>query len=88
MTALTMNHRRWLPLVILLIATPTVLGATKQQELPDKEMLKMIEFLRDMEMIKQLEMMRELDRAESLGDQTKNSLPQKPAPAKKKEAPK
>ena len=51
-------------------------------------MLKMLEFLREMEMIKQLEMMRELDRAESLGEQAKNSLPQKPALAKKKEAPK
>ena len=51
-------------------------------------MLKMLEFLREMEMIKQLEMMRELDRAESLGEQAKNSLPQKSAPATKKEAPK
>ena len=81
-----MNRRRWLPLGILLIAAPAVFGATKQQELPDKEMLKMIEFLREMEMIKQLEMMRELDRAESAGEQAKNSLPQKPAPAKKTEA--
>ncbi|MND07225.1 hypothetical protein D3C83_290790 [compost metagenome] len=51
-------------------------------------MLKMIEFLREMEMIKQLEMMRELDRAEALGEPAKNTLPQKPAPAKNKEAPK
>ena len=83
-----MNRRKCLPLVTLLITAPALFGATKGQEPPDKEMLKMIEFLRDMEMIKQLEMMRELDRAESLGDQTKNPLPQKPAPAKKKEAPK
>jgi len=88
MTAFIMNRRRWLTLVILLIAAPLVFGATKQQVLPDKEMLKMIEFLREMEMIKQLEMMRELDRAESLGEQAKNSLPQKPALATKKEAPK
>ena len=89
MTALTMNHRRWLPLVVVLIAAPAVFGATQQQQLPDKEMLKMIEFLREMEMIKQLEMMRELDRAESLEEPAKNSLPpQKPALAKKKEAPK
>ena len=87
MTALTMNHRRWLPLIILLIAAPAAFGATKEQELPDKEMLKMIEFLREMEMIKQLEMMRELDRAESLGGEpAKNSLPQKPALVKKTEA--
>lgn len=83
-----MHRRKCLPLVILLIAAPALFGATKEQEPPDKEMLKMIEFLRDMEMFKQLEMMRELDRAESLGDPVKNPLPQRPAPAKKKEAPK
>ena len=88
MTALTMNHRRWLPLVVVLIAAPAVFGATQQQQLPDKEMLKMIEFLREMEMIKQLEMMRELDRAESLKEPATNSLPQKPALAKRKDAPK
>lgn len=80
--------RRWLPLGILLIAASVGFGATKQADPPDKEMLKMLEFLREMEMIKQLEMMRELDRAESLGEQAKNSLPQKSAPATKKEAPK
>jgi hypothetical protein len=35
-----------------------------------------------------MEMMRELDRAESLGEPAKNTLPQKPALAKKKETPK
>jgi len=83
-----MNRRKCLPLVTLLIAAPALFGATKEQEPPDKEMLKMIEFLRDMEMIKQLEMMRELDRAESLKEPATNSLPQKPALAKRKEAPK
>ena len=56
-----MHRRKCLPLVILLIAAPALFGATKEQEPPDKELLKMIEFLRDMEMFKQLEMMRELD---------------------------
>jgi len=83
-----MIRRRWLPLIIVLIAAPAVFGATKEAELPDKEMLKMIDFLREMEMIKQMEMMRDLDRAESLGEPTKNSLPQRPVVAKKKEAPK
>ena len=78
----------WLSLGILLITTSAGFAATKQAEPPDKEMLKMIEFLREMEMIKQLDMLRELDRAESLGEQAKNSLPKTPAPAKNKEAPK
>ena len=84
-----MNRRRRLPLIILLIAAPALFGATKEPELPDKEMLKMIDFLREMEMIKQLDMMRDFDRAGLLGDQAKNPLPQKPALAKtKEEAPK
>ena len=51
-------------------------------------MLKMMEFLREMEMIKQLEMMRELDRVESLGEQAKNSLPQKPLRRQRRRLPK
>ena len=82
-----MNYRHWLPLVIILLAGSAAFGAAKEPVLPDQEMLKMMEFLRDMEMIKRLEMMRELDRADALGEQTKNALPQKPASAKK-EAPK
>jgi len=84
-----MIRRRCLPLIILLIAASAAFGATaiKEPEVPDKEMLKMSEFLRDIETIKQLEMMRDLDRSGLLGDQAKNSPPQKPA-ATKKEAPK
>lgn len=82
------NLRNQLPLALLLIAVPGLFGATREAELPDREMLKMIEFLREMEMVKQMEMMRELDRAESVGEPGKNSLAQKPAAAKTKETPK
>ena len=46
----------------------------------------MMDLLREMEMIKQLEMIRELERAESPVEPVKNTPPQKPALAKKKEA--
>jgi len=78
-----MNLRGWLPLIILLMGVPALLGAAKEQEPPDKEMLKMMEFLREMEIIKQQELMRELDRAESLAAQGGTSAPQKPVVAKK-----
>ena len=83
-----MKYGNGLTLALVLAAAPPAAAATKDSEIPDKEMLRMMELLREMEMIKQLEMMRELDRAESLGEQAKNSLPQKSAPATKKEAPK
>jgi len=83
-----MHHSKWLLLVLPLVIAPPVLSAATQADLPDKEMLKMMDLLREMEMIKQLEMMRELDRAESLGEQAKGPLPAKPDLAKKKGVPK
>jgi len=80
-----MNHCHWLPLVTVLIAAPAIFGATKEQDLPDKEMLKMIEFLREIEIIKQQEMLRELNRAELLRGPAKSSPPPKPALAKQSE---
>jgi hypothetical protein len=53
--------------------------------MPDKEMLRMIDFLRDMEMIKQMEMMRDLQRLEAGPAQANNSAPRKAAPSAKKE---
>jgi len=77
-----------LRLVLLLATAQPAPGATKEAELPDKEMLKMMDFLREMEMIKQMEMIRELDQAEAVGERAKNGTPAKSAPARKKEAPK
>lgn len=81
---LTVKLRTRLPLALFLIALPGLMGAARETDLPDKEMLKMMELLREMEMVKQLEMMRELDRAESVGVPAKTIQPQKPL-AKKKE---
>jgi hypothetical protein len=64
---------------------PSFGGAATKEEPPDREMLKMMEFLREMEMIKQMEMLRDMHVVESTGDQSKNPTPQKSTPGKKKE---
>jgi hypothetical protein len=71
-----------------LAAAPSAFSATKDQEPPDKEMLKMMEFLREMEMIKQVDLMQDLHHVEAVGEQAKSATPQKRAPAPKKETPK
>ena len=81
-------RRNPLPLALLLIAVPGLCAATRETDLPDKEMLKMMELLREMEMVKHMELMRELDRAEALGETGKTNMAQKPPAAKKKESPK
>lgn len=78
-----MKYGNGLTLALMLAAAPSATAATKDQELPDREMLRMIEFLKEMEMIKQIEMMQELHRVEAVGDQVKNARP--PKPAQKKE---
>jgi len=83
-----MYHLNGLSLALFLAVAQPALGAGRDADVPDKEMLKMMEFLRDMEMIKQMEMMRELDRAELAGDAAKSSTPTRSATARKKEAPK
>jgi hypothetical protein len=81
-----MNYRHCGALALLLGAAQPVASATREQELPDKEMLRMIDLLRDMEMIKQMDMLREMERLEAGGAQVKNSAPTKAAPSSKKES--
>lgn len=73
------------PLLLMLLLDPTALAATKQDELPDREMLRMIDFLRDWEMIKNMEMMRELQAMEQAGDRGSKTATQKTLPGVKKE---
>ena len=80
-----MKYGNGLTLALVIAAAPSATAATKDQELPDKEMLRMMEFLKEMEMIKQIEMMQDLHRVDAVGDQVKNAKPPKPAPARKKE---
>ena len=80
-----MKFGNWLSIALVFAAAPVV-GATKDQEVPDKEMLKMMEFLREMEMIKQMELMRDMQQVESDATQAKQSAPRKAAVAKKETA--
>jgi hypothetical protein len=73
-----------LTLALALLAS-SLGGAATKDEPPDREMLRMMEFLREMEVVKQMEMLRDMHVVENAGDQSKNPPPQKPAPGKKKE---
>jgi hypothetical protein len=81
-----MKHFLQLWLLLVLLAAITARAATKDQQ-PDREMLRMMDFLREMEMIKQMEILRDMHAVEGLaGDQVRNTHPSKPPPARKKEA--
>lgn len=62
----------------------SAVSATKDNQPPDREMLKMIEFLRDMEMLKQMEMLQDMHHLENAGE-PKTGTPPKTPPTKKKE---
>jgi hypothetical protein len=80
-----MRQVTWL-IVLLVLAVSTVgFSANKDSSAPDKEMLRMMDFLREMEMIKQAEMMQDLSQVEQVG-QSSETRPQKPLPSKRKEA--
>lgn len=74
-------------LALVLIGATAAFAATKDADPPDREMLKMMEFLRDMEMLKQLDMLQEMKQLEN-NDPTKTAAPQKSPLARKKETPK
>jgi len=79
---------RTAPLILLLVLAGSTAGfcASKDSQPPDKEMLRMMDFLREMEMIKQAEMMQDLSQVEQVGDSISKDRVQKPLPPKKKEA--
>ena len=79
-----MKYGNGLTLALVLAAAPPAAAATtKDPEIPDKEMLRMMELLKEMEMIKQIEMMQDLHHVNPVGDQVKNAKPAKALPAKK-----
>jgi len=77
------------PLVVasffVALATSIGVAATKDARPPDREMLKMMEFLRDMEMIKQMEMLRDMQTIESTDSLAKGEAPPRNPPRAKKE---
>jgi hypothetical protein len=74
-----------LTLVLILAVFTTGFAASKDSQSPEKEMLRMMDFLREMEMIKQAEMMQDLSQVDQVG-QSSETRPQKPLPFKRKEA--
>ena len=74
----------WLILLVALTVSRVGFTATKDNQPPDKEMLRMMDFLRDMEMIKQAEMMQDLLQGEQVGDQSSENRSGKPLPSKRK----
>jgi hypothetical protein len=71
-----------------LVLIPTVtLAASKEPEQPDKEMLRMIDFLKDLEVIRDMEMMKDMQRLEQMRDQAARDPGQSSSPpAKKKDS--
>lgn len=71
-------------LVLLLLPAPLNLAAT-QQDKPEKEMIKLLEFLQQWDMIKDLDLMRELPAMEGEGEHGATTSSRKESPARKKE---
>lgn len=74
-----------LALLVWLAAVPGQ-GATKDNQQPDREMLRMMELLRQMELIERMELMQEMDNLEGLKNPAKTTRATKPSPMHKKEA--
>lgn len=83
-----MRNSWWLLFFIIFVMQP--LGswaATKQAEQPDKEMLRMMDFLKDWDVINNMEMMKDMQQvAPETGQAPQPSSVREPTPLKKKEA--
>jgi hypothetical protein len=67
-------------ILFLLLFYSSSLAGTKEQELPDREMLRIMELLREWEMIKNLDMMQQLgnlDRTEGSTTESGSQYPQR-----------
>jgi hypothetical protein len=73
--------------LLVLFGAVTGRAATDDQQHPDREMLRMMDFLREMEMLKQMEILRDMHTVESLADdQLRNIHPSRLLAARKKDA--
>ena len=81
-----MRHTAGLTMVLVLAVSTVGFAASKDNQPPDKEMLRMMDFLREMEMIKQVEMMQDLSQVEKVGEQNSDTRLRKSLPTKRKEA--
>ncbi len=81
-----MRNLRWLLLLFFLMPAWGSLAATKQTETPDKEMLRMMDFLKDWEVINNMEMMKDMQQVAPETQQTPRSATRTPTPMRKNEA--
>ncbi len=79
------SRGQWVFLFSLVLTPPAVSAASKEVEQPDKEMLRMLDFLKDMEVIKNMEMMKDLRQLERMRDQASRDPGRPATPTTKKE---
>ena len=76
----------WFFLFSLALTPPAVSAASKEVEPPDREMLRMLDFLKDMEVIKNMEMMKDIRQLEQMRDQVSRDPGRPSTPTKKEPA--
>jgi hypothetical protein len=81
-----MTKRSWLLLFLCLTQPFASFAATKAAEPPDKEMLRMMDFLKDWDVINNMEMMKDLQQVAPEAGQPPRPSDREPAPKSKKEA--
>ncbi|MGE5216921.1 MAG: hypothetical protein ACM3SP_07965 [Chloroflexota bacterium] len=72
-------------ILCLVLTAPTLAAAAAKDEPPNREMLKMMDFLREMEMIKQMDMLQDMQNIENAGELAKSGAPSRSVPGNKKE---
>ncbi|MGE5820236.1 MAG: hypothetical protein ACM37Z_19580 [Deltaproteobacteria bacterium] len=81
-----MRKAPWLLLLLWVMKSPGSFAATKQVEQPDKEMLRMMDFLKDWDVINNMEMLKDLQQVAPETGQPPRAGAREPVPAQKKEA--
>lgn len=81
-----MRNPRWVLLLIFMMQPLGSPAATKQAEQPDKEMLRMMDFLKDWDVINNMEMMKDMQQIAPEVGQSPRPSARAPAPLQKKEA--
>ncbi len=76
---------QWVFLFWLVLTPPAVSAASKEVAQPDREMLRMLDFLKDMEVIKNMEMMKDIRQLEQMRDQVSRDPGRPSTPTPKKE---
>ena len=80
------SRGQWIFLFSLALTPLAVSAASKEVEPPDREMLRMLDFLKDMEVIKNMEMMKDMRQLEQMRDQASRDSGRTSTPAKKEPA--